>query len=94
LPALNIARGRDTGVPPINLLRNEIYSQTHDATLKPYESWHEFGQFLKHPASLINFVAAYGTDPLILGATTLVEKRAAALDLVTMGEDPASQTGG
>jgi len=47
LAALNIARGRDTGVPPINLVRNEIYSQTNDSTLKPYESWDDFGQYLK-----------------------------------------------
>ncbi len=43
LAALNIARGRDTGVPPLNELRNQIYTQTGDATLKPYESWVDFG---------------------------------------------------
>jgi Ca2+-binding RTX toxin-like protein len=93
LAALNIARGRDTGVPPINLVRNEIYSQTHDTNLKPYANWDEFRQFLKHDASIINFVAAYGTHASIIAATTLADKRAAALDLVTMGIDPASQTG-
>ncbi|HEV7914414.1 MAG TPA: peroxidase family protein, partial [Albitalea sp.] len=56
LAALNIARGRETGVAPINLVRNQIFDATHDATLKPYESWDDFGQYLKHPASLINFV--------------------------------------
>ena len=90
LAALNIARGRDTGVPPLNLLRNEIYNQIHDSNLKPYANWDEFGQFLKHPASLINFVAAYGTHASITGATTLVDKRAAALALVTAGLDPAN----
>jgi Ca2+-binding RTX toxin-like protein len=93
LAALNIARGRDTGVAPLNLVRNEIYSQTHDTALKPYANWDEFRQFLKHDASIINFVAAYGTHASILGATTLEEKRAAALALVTMGVDPASATG-
>ena len=52
LAALNIARGRDTGVAPLNLLRNEILPSsnrgTDDTTLKPYASWDEFGQFLKH----------------------------------------------
>ena len=92
LAALNIARGRSEGVPTLNLVRNEIYSQNHDATLKPYDNWHEFGQFLKHPESLINFVAAYGTDLSITGATTLLDKRAAALQLVTLGENDANAT--
>ena len=90
LAAINIARGRETGVAPLNLVRNQIYSQTGDTNLKPYESWAEFGQFLKHPASLINFVAAYGTHASIVGATTLEEKRAAALQLVVDGLNEAN----
>lgn len=43
-------------------------------------------------ASLINFVAAYGDYPPILAATTLVDKRAAALDVVSLGMDPANST--
>jgi VCBS repeat-containing protein len=82
LGALNIARGRDAGIPPINELRNQLFSQTHDQSLRPYESWDDFGNYLKHPASLINFVAAYGTHTDIVNATTLVDKRTAALDLV------------
>src|SRR6185369_9414122 len=87
LAAINLARGRDTGVAPLNLLRNQIYTElntggTNDTTLKPYASWDEFGQFLKHAASLVNFVAAYGTHASIIAATTLVDKRAAALALV------------
>ena len=94
LAALNIARGRDTGVAPLNLVRNEIYSQTHDTALKPYENWDEFRQFLKHDASIINFIAAYGTHASIVGATTLEEKRAAALDLVLHSQltDPDDPT--
>ncbi|MDB5643594.1 MAG: hypothetical protein JWN07_2911, partial [Hyphomicrobiales bacterium] len=87
LAALNIARGRETGVAPLNLVRNEIYSQTHDSALKPYESWVDFGQSLKHAASLINFVAAYGEHQSLDAATTLVEKRDAALALVLRGSD-------
>ncbi|WP_088342699.1 MULTISPECIES: peroxidase family protein [Rhodomicrobium] len=94
LAALNIARGRDTGVAPLNLLRNEIYSQTHDTTLKPYENWDEFRQFLKHDASIVNFIAAYGTHSSITSATTLEEKRAAALDLILHSQllDPSDPT--
>ncbi len=97
LAALNIARGRDTGVAPLNLLRNQIFTElntggTQDTTLKPYASWDEFGQFLKHPASLVNFVAAYGTHASIIGATTLEAKRAAALALVR-GREPSQRDG-
>ena len=34
---------------------------TGDSQLKPYESWVDFAANLKHPESLINFIAAYGT---------------------------------
>ena len=36
--------------------------------MAPYTSWADYGQHLKHPESLINFVAAYGTHPSITGA--------------------------
>jgi hypothetical protein len=90
LAALNIARGRSEGVPGLNLARNELYSQTGDHVLKPYDSWHEFGQFLKHHESLINFVAAYATEADIAGATTAAAKRAFATAIVTAGEDDAN----
>ncbi|AWN42710.1 peroxidase family protein [Methylobacterium durans] len=93
LAALNIARGRETGVAPLNLVRNQIYAQTHDSSVKPYANWSEFGSYLKHEASLINFVAAYGTHHTILEATTLEGKRAAALLLVEHGQDGYSGSG-
>src|SRR4029453_13718642 len=40
---------------------------------------------LKHVESLVNFIAAYGTDESITSATTTVAKRAAAIDLVFGG---------
>ena len=94
LAALNIARGRDTGVAPLNLVRNEIFSQTQDTNLKPYASWDEFRQFLKHDASIVNFLAAYGTHASITSAATLADKRAAAVDLVLAGQqfDPTDPT--
>jgi len=85
LPAINIARGRDVGIPSLNAIRRDIYSQTGDTQLKPYTSWVDLLQHLKHPESLINFIAAYGTHDTITGADTLEGKRAAALALVFGG---------
>ncbi|KPU56028.1 hemolysin-type calcium-binding repeat family protein [Pseudomonas fluorescens] len=82
LPSINLARGRDTGIPSLNAARREFYLPTGDAELKPYTSWADFVQHMKHPESLINFIAAYGTHPTITAATTLADKRAAAADLV------------
>ncbi|MFC5696155.1 peroxidase family protein, partial [Pseudomonas sp. GCM10022186] len=82
LPAINITRGRDTGVPSLNAARREFYQMTGDNQLKPYASWVEFMGNLKHETSLINFIAAYGTHASIIGATTLVAKRLAAMELV------------
>uniref|UniRef100_A5W572 Animal heme peroxidase n=3 Tax=Gammaproteobacteria TaxID=1236 RepID=A5W572_PSEP1 len=86
LPAINIARGRDVGIPSLNAVRREIYGQTGDTQLKPYSSWVDLVQHLKHPESLINFIAAYGTHSTITAATTLLEKRAAAMALVFGGD--------
>ncbi|MBU6373240.1 MAG: cadherin-like domain-containing protein [Alphaproteobacteria bacterium] len=94
LATLNIVRARETGVAPLNLVRAQIYDATKDQTLKPYDNWAEFGAFLKHPASLINFVAAYGTHVSITSAVTMADKRAAATALVTAGLDPNSAAGG
>src|SRR5262249_21922612 len=82
---LNIARGRDTGIPPLNQERREFYAATSDPDLKPYTIWADFVQHLKHPESLINFIAAYGTHPLVTAATTLEDKRAAAALIVLGG---------
>ena len=65
LPTLNLTRAREAGVPPLNDVRRQIHAETNDAQLAPYTSWADFGQHLKHPESLINFVAAYGTHPTI-----------------------------
>ena len=65
LAAINLARGRDTGIPSLNAARREFFEMTGDSQLKPYTSWLDFMQFLKHPESLINFIAAYGTHSTI-----------------------------
>jgi Ca2+-binding RTX toxin-like protein len=82
LATLNLTRARDAGVPPLNDVRRQIFAATNDGQLTPYTSWSDFGQHLKHPMSLINFVAAYGTHPSITGATTAAAKRDAARAIV------------
>ena len=85
LPAINIARGRDAGIPSLNAARKEFFDATGDGQLKPYINWVDFGMHLKHPESLINFIAAYGTHSSITSATTLDDKRAAAAAIVLGG---------
>ncbi len=82
LPAINIARGRDTGVPSLNEARKQFYAMTSDSQLKPYTSWVDFSRNIKHVESMVNFIAAYGTHSSVLLATTAAEKRAAAYALV------------
>ena len=91
LPTINLARGRDVGVPSLNNARAEFYAMTGDSQLKPYASWIDFMNNLKHPESIINFIAAYGTHASITDATTLVAKRAAAFALVTGDDAPADR---
>nr|WP_279630501.1 peroxidase family protein [Buttiauxella warmboldiae] len=77
LGALNIARGRETGMPTLNQAREQFHALSGNSELRPYTSWADFTTYLKNPASIINFMAAYGQHESILGATTLEEKRAA-----------------
>jgi heme peroxidase len=86
LPTLAMTRARDAGVPSLNEVRRQAFADTNDGAMTPYTSWSDFGQHLKHPESLINFVAAYGTHPTITSETTLAGKRAAAKNIV----DPAA----
>lgn len=82
LPTINMTRARDAGVPPLNEVRRQIFAATNDGQLAPYANWSDYGQHLKHPESLVNFVAAYGTHPSITSATTLEAKRLAARAIV------------
>jgi hypothetical protein len=87
LATINLAHGRDTGVSSLNAARRDFYEATFNATeLRPYESWTEFAGGLKNEASIINFIAAYGTHPLITDQTTLEGKRAASLAII-FGQD-------
>lgn len=83
LASLNLARGRDTGIPGLNEARRQFYAMTGDSQLTPYTSWINFAENVKHPASVINFIAAYGTHSLITGETTMEGRRAAAMAIVT-----------
>ncbi len=89
LATINLARGRDTGVPSLNAARRDFYEMSNEnAFLKPYESWVEFAGNLKNEASIINFVAAYGLHALITGEATVEGKRAAAMAII-FGVDQA-----
>ena len=84
LATINLARGRDTGVPSLNTVREEFYEASNqNVLLKPYESWVDFASHLKNEASIINFIAAYGTHELITDQTTIQGKRDAALTIIT-----------
>ena len=82
LASLNMARARSEGVPPLNNVRRQIFAATNDGQLTPYTDWVDFGQHIKHPESLVNFIAAYGTHPTITAATTMQGKRTAADQIV------------
>lgn len=88
LATINLARGRDAGVPSLNAARTEFYEATqHDARLRPYHSWVDFAGNLKNEASIINFIASYGTHASITSETTLQGKRDAAMAIVFAGPD-------
>lgn len=68
LATINIARGRDVGLPTHNELRQQIYdgllqsSGGNGAALAPYTSWQDYGDHLRHPGTLVNMIAAYARD--------------------------------
>ncbi|WP_139557002.1 peroxidase family protein [Methylotetracoccus oryzae] len=84
LATINLARGRSEGIPRLQAARAAFFNETGNAALAPYQNWADFGLGLRHPESLVNFIAAYGTHPTIAG--TQAQRRAAAAVLL----DPAS----
>ncbi len=86
LATLNLARGRDTGIPSMNGFRRQVSAATNQSALAPYANWIDFGLEIKHPESLVNFVAAYGRHDTIVNATTMAAKRTAAARL--LANDP------
>ena len=102
LGAINIARSRETGVPPLNVARRMFYANTQDTRLTPYIHWVDYLDNLRHEPTLVNFVAAYGTHPSLAGVdgivgnaddpiTTYADRRAAACAIVAaLTADPAA----
>ncbi|GAB3259036.1 hypothetical protein GCM10027425_20990 [Alteromonas gracilis] len=94
LAAFNLARGRETGVPPLQSARRALYAESRNPAVRPYDDWEDFRLALKHRASIVNFVAAYGVHPSLAAATTDAERREAAEALVAtdafMHGDPAA----
>ncbi|HEY8612270.1 MAG TPA: peroxidase family protein, partial [Roseomonas sp.] len=83
LAALNIARGRDTGIPSLNAARAQFKeAASGDSQLDPYKNWTDFALNLKNPASIVNFIAAYGTHDTITSVSSVADKREAAMKLV------------
>jgi len=82
LPAINMTRARDFGIPRLQNARRAFFGSTGDASLAPYSSWSHFGINLKHMESLVNFIAAYGTHQTILDATTNSARRLAAQAII------------
>ena len=70
------------GLPPLNQFRAQVFAETNDPSLRPYDSWTTCQSNLRHPASLINFLAAYSTDTFIASQSTEALKRCAAYFVV------------
>jgi Ca2+-binding RTX toxin-like protein len=96
LAAINMMRGRDTGVPSLQAARTRFFAVTGDTDLQPYDSWADFREAMRNPESLVNFVAAYGTHETITAESTVAGRRAAAQELIDTDDafltDPASGT--
>ena len=65
LAAINIARGRDVGIPALNEFRVAV-------GLRAYEGWADFGANMIHPDNLVNFIAAYSFDGDVTQAGAIV----------------------
>jgi Ca2+-binding RTX toxin-like protein len=70
-------------MPSLNEARAQFQAAAGgDSQLDPYTSWADFALNLKNPASIVNFIAAYGTHELITDEDSIAGKRAAAMALV------------
>ena len=67
LGAINIARGRDFGIPTLNEFRGKV-------GLTQYVSWDDYGRNMIHPESLVNFIAAYAFDGDVAKAQEIVDR--------------------
>jgi Ca2+-binding RTX toxin-like protein len=88
LAAINIARGRDIGLPTLNEFREAV-------GLSRYTSWSDFGSHMVHPESLVNFIAAYSLDGDVARAKAIVDAEAgdaAALAALLGGSETDATT--
>ena len=81
LAAINIARGRDLGIPTLNEFRAAI-------GLTQYTSWADFGGNMIHPDNLVNFIAAYSFDGNVERAAAII-----GLDNGSIAEGSAAAMG-
>jgi Ca2+-binding RTX toxin-like protein len=89
LATINLARGRDLGLPTLNQARQQIHdaliaeraspagAQHHTNlivdSLTPYTSWSDFANNMIHPESLVNFIAAYSFDGDVVHAQAIID---------------------
>jgi len=92
LATVNLARARETGVPSLNEARAQFFEMTNSEWLRPYTSWTDFAEGLKNPASIVNFIAAYGNHEALVAALTLDDRRKAAMALVFGDDDGTADT--
>jgi len=67
LGAINIARGRDMGLPTLNAFKAAAGIGT------VYNSWNDFKTNMIHPERLVDFVAAYSLDGDLDKAQTIID---------------------
>ena len=79
LATINLARGRDTGVPSLNAARREFYDGTGDSQLKPYASWVDFALQPQEPdvGRQLHRRLRHACDVILADADTAADKRAA-----------------
>lgn len=66
LAAINLARGRDVGLPTLNEARGIL-------GLSQYTSWNDFAQNMYHKESFVNFIAAYSFDGDVAHAQAVLD---------------------
>ncbi|SMC31109.1 peroxidase family protein [Polynucleobacter kasalickyi] len=75
LAAINIARGRDMGLPTLNDMRVAIGKAA-------YQNWSDFGSHMLHSSNLAGFIAAYSMDGDIDRANALIDVYNGGVDSV------------
>ena len=86
LATLNLARGRSEGVPGLNEVRRQLFNRYGHSSLTPYDNWDDFGVALRNFPSLVNFIAAYGTHPMITTVPARPASRPALVPAVAAGD--------